>query len=205
LNVVSLPLTINQKQMTIEQNPVRHSATVERISRRSSAKASFKKGIQVSSQCTLVMLGFNYLKAYEAFNSELTLVQDGTRLLEVNNLSRFNERFGDYFISGVRTGGEFYGVARIESFSLARQADLAVKIQAGYMAYQASGRVTDELKEEIRNERIAYFHMQRGGLPKTVATIEDLYNARVKVLEEFTGQYAVPYQVTISPYTELSR
>lgn len=66
-----------------------------------------------------------------------TLTEDAKPLL--SDAKKFRSAFGDMFVRSLKTGGEFYVIARITSASEAHQSKIAASLQAEYNGLVASG------------------------------------------------------------------
>src|SRR5690242_8689881 len=96
-----------------------------------SAKASFAESSNFNSTSTFIVARCvvqNPMTRGRGF----TLTHDAAGLLDPANIERFKTAFGDSFVRGLQTGGEFYAVTRITSTSVATQSKLSASLHAAY-------------------------------------------------------------------------
>jgi hypothetical protein len=61
------------------------------------------------------------------------LVDTAAELLAAGNTTRFREEFGDFYIKGIKTGGEYWAIVEIETTDSSDQTDISNKLQtAGF-------------------------------------------------------------------------
>lgn len=107
-----------------------------------SAKFKFANDIAVNSFSLYVVVGV------QVFNATLTLdnpvlSQAALDLLKANNKSRFRDRFADRFIVGIKTGGEYFAVYKVESTDSQERTTIAAEIHARVGAPPVSGASLD--------------------------------------------------------------
>ena len=119
-------------------------------------------------------------------------------------MDRFRQRFGDRFISGWATGGEFFGSVRIESESTEKQTDIALQVKASFgRLFDASGGFDKSAAEKISKESLEIFVMQTGGSIAPVFNLQDLYDTAVKAAKDIEKGRGVPFSVILESYDEL--
>ena len=168
-----------------------------------SAKFDFKKKCKVSRQATFCVLSFSATNAFESF-SDPKFTPDAEELLRLGEMERFRQRFGDRFISGWATGGEFFGSVRIESESEEKQTEIALQIKASFgRMFSASGGFDKDTASKISKESLEIFVMQTGGNIVPVFNLQELHNTAVKAAQDIRQGKGVPFSVVLESYDEL--
>jgi hypothetical protein len=170
---------------------------------RASAKAKFAERCKISTMSTVCVLSFHATNAFETFHGEIELTPDAEELLRLGDKKRFRERFGDCFVSGRFTGGEFYGTVRIETENEEKDEEIAVAINASYGPFKASGNVDKSLSEKYSREQIEILTWQTGGSVEPVFTLEELFERAKAVARQIANRGATPISVTLDGYEEL--
>lgn len=118
----------------------------------------------------------------------------------------FRQRCGNHFVSGVITGGEFFGYVAVQTQNVDEQEKLSASYSATYGlggSFQSQGQADKDFLEKISNRRTTIEYHRSGGKPEPVRDVASMY----KVLEGFAdsvrGEGAVPYQASLQPYTTL--
>jgi hypothetical protein len=172
-----------------------------------SAKMKFAQECSVTQYCLYVVI------AVEVMNSCLTidspaLVPDAIDLLRTNDMSRFRERFGNRYVSGVKTGGEYYAVFRIQSFDENERTDIAAKISASFHNPVMSASLNVDIsssKETSRNDlNVNVFVYQGGGMSTTETELSQMIEKAHSFPGLVSGPNAIPYQVILDEYAGLA-
>lgn len=171
---------------------------------RASEKFNFVKNCKITTEAVLCVISFSAINSYESFDNP-QLSPDAEELLQLNNLERFRQRFGNRFISGGFTGGEFYGCVKIQSENQEKSMKIANEIKASYGLFVAKGHIKVEksIEEEIRKERIEIHTWQAGGTVKPATTLQDVFDRATEVAKDVAGRKAVPVSVTLEEYSDL--
>ena len=170
---------------------------------RASAKTKFMNKCKVSSQALHCIVSFDATNAFESFDN-VELTEDAEELLKLNKTQRFKDRFGDRFISGRYTGGQFFGSIRIESESYERQESLAVEVKAKLGAFfSAKANVDESSKISISSKEIEILTFQTGGEVIPVFSFKQLLEQSVRVSKAIANGGSVPISFTLDDYAEL--
>lgn len=169
-----------------------------------SAKFGFKERNKVSAQATFCVIRVYALNAYQRYAGP-KLSDEAWKLLENNNKDRFRERFGDYYVSGQRTGVEFYGVIRIEAESVEEQKNIATAIQGSYGA-AVRGQGSVSYNENMRSSRheIEASTFQKGGRVALAVTLDELIAQARSALEQSRTGEGFPFAMELDHYGELA-
>ncbi len=96
------------------------------------------------------------------------LTQEAETLVTNGNQKAFKTAFGDMFVRSLKTGGEFYIVARITSASEEHQSKMAASLHAEYNGLAASGSFKASfdtaMKETQSRCEVTVFMSQAGGI-----------------------------------------
>ncbi len=128
-------------------------------------------------------------------------------LLETNRREEFNTAFGDSFVRGHFTGGEFFAVMRITSLDTATQTDLAVAVQAEINGIVAGGSFNGKFaKANSESHSRSEFHVvfyQKGGTGAeeigTTLSIDDV-KQRLRTLPTAVANHPFPYEIEVATY-----
>jgi hypothetical protein len=174
-----------------------------------SAKFKFANDIAVNSFSLYVVVGV------EVFNATLTLdnpvlSQAAWDLLKVHNQSRFRDRFGDRFILGLKTGGEYFAVYKVESLDRAEASSVAAAIHARAGAPPVAGASLDaDISSRTSSSKykldVSVYVYQSGGTSITTETTLDAIMQKAHLFPTLVGSdAAVPYSMLLHDYTELA-
>ena len=73
------------------------------------AKMEFAQECAVTQYCLYVIIAVEVINSCTSMDNPV-LVPDGVELLRAGDNDRFRERFGNRYISGLKTGGEYYAM-----------------------------------------------------------------------------------------------
>jgi hypothetical protein len=131
-------------------------------------------------------------------------VPDATDLLAAGQMDRFRERFGNRYISGLKTGGEYYAVYRVQSFDEAERTSVAAQISASFHnpALLASlDAAIESSKSTSRNELdVNVFVYSAGGISETETALAQMIEKAHTFPTLVSGGQATPYQVLLDEY-----
>jgi hypothetical protein len=168
------------------------------------AKFGFKERNKVSTQATFCVIRVFALNAYQRLKQP-KLTPDAWDLLKDDNKTRFRERFGDFYVSGQRTGLEFYGVIRIEAESVEQQKQIATSIQGSYgLAVSGQGSVNYNGNMKSSKHEIEASTFQKGGQVALAITLNELVAQARSALEQSRHGEGFPFTMELHHYTELA-
>ncbi len=171
-----------------------------------SAKVDFSKKTGYNSVSTFVvahMVITNIITRGHNFR----ISQNAKALLDSNQIDAFQTAFGDSFVRGLFTGGEFYAVMRITSVDTSVQTDLAVKLQMEINGGVAGGSFSGALnKANSEQHSRAEFHVtyyQSGGAGEaeigTTLSVDEV-KARLHNLPTAVMNHPVPHMIEVATY-----
>ncbi|KLL10629.1 hypothetical protein FrCorBMG51_16735 [Protofrankia coriariae] len=174
----------------------------------SEGKFDFAERSRFNSQSTFLVArtymttGFQRIVNPQPTDDAKALVADG-------RTDRFRERYGDLFINGIRSGGEYLAVISITSQRTEDQSKLAVSLKASFDGIAAGGSVDASLKKEIEEIRsrseVRVSTYQRGGTGDQVsytATLDQV-NQRLATFPIAVEQAPKAIYVLATPYSSL--
>lgn len=173
-----------------------------------SAKTKFSESTKFNSTSTFLVarcIVENALRRGKNF----AVTPGAKALLTPEGFDAFKNAFGDSFVRGLQTGGEFYAVIRITSISTSTQSELAATLQAEANGLVVGGSfkgafTTANESASTRSEFAATMY-QRAGTGTQIAptvTIEDV----IKRFQEFPAiahANAAAYEVEVATYDTL--
>jgi hypothetical protein len=171
-------------------------------------KAQFAESTKYNSTSTILtakVIVQNPFKRGRDFN----LTEPAKGLLNPLQKETFTKAFGDSFVRGLQTGGEFYAVVRLTSVSTAKQAELAASLQAAYNGVVASAEFEAKFKEanlssSTRSEFSGMMYQRAGtGEKISVLTKIDDILERVENFPKIVQAEPVAYEVEVATYDTL--
>lgn len=173
-----------------------------------SAKAKFSESSNFNSTSTFLVahcIVHNPLRRGKNFK----VSSDAKALLDANRFREFKTAFGDSFVRGLQTGGEFYSVIRITSMSASKQFDLAATLQAEANGLVAGGSFKASFTEanssaSTRSEFTATMYQNAGSGPE-IAPIVEISEAitRFKRFPEIASASAAAFETEVATYDTL--
>ena len=175
-----------------------------------SLKVQFSQKTDYNQSSTFVLASFQVLNAVTRGHD--VSIPDGSpakQLIEANRMDDFGNSFGDYFVRGMNTGGEFYAVIRITSLSQDRETSLAASlhgaINGGIAAaeFSADMKAASSAKEEHTETSVTYY--QASGLGAEIgATLkpEDVM-LRLGNFPAAVATHPVPTSVELASYNTI--
>lgn len=174
-----------------------------------SGKFNYARESRFNSQST-------FLLARCVVENAFTQVEDpqirpeASELLRQGKADLFQQRYGDGFVRGMQTGGEFFAVISVTSSSKEEQESIAASLQAKYGGLFASVEVDvkldSETKSKISRSELSISTYQRGGSGDDQSLTADIESVMVR-LKAFPAQVKispVPYAVQVANYNTLA-
>lgn len=95
------------------------------------------------------------------------LIPEAVQLLQNNKPDRFRERFGDVFVAGIHTGGEYFAIFQITGTDETEKESLATMVSASFSTIGASANLgvnIENAKQQSRSHLdMRVFTFQNGG------------------------------------------
>jgi hypothetical protein len=171
-----------------------------------SLKASFANNTGYNTASTFVV-------ARSVINNEITRGQnfrvkpDAQRLLNAPTTEEFTRAFGDSFVRGQLTGGEFYAVMRITSVDTSTQTSLTADLKAELGNPLLGGSFDAHLQMANKDSRtrsdFSVQFYQKGGAGKeeigTTLSVQDVKD-RLQNLPSGVQNHPFPYEIEVATY-----
>lgn len=170
------------------------------------AKMQFAQQCAVTQYCLYAVLAVEVINSCESVDGPV-LVPDATDLLTVGQMDRFRQRFGNRYISGLKTGGEYYAVYRVQSFDEEERTSVAAQISASFHnpALSASLNVSIENSKStsVNELDVNVFVYSAGGVSTTETALAEMIDKAHIFPTLVSGNQAIPYQVLLDEYAGL--
>jgi hypothetical protein len=167
-----------------------------------SAKMSYAESCHFQSNSVFVLVSASVQQAVSSINAP-TIDPAAAALLASGDTSDFQDRYGDMFVRGMITGGEFYGVIEISTTSTSDQESLSTSLSGSYGLFGASASVDQSFSKATQNRSVKVTCFIQGGqdspLPTDVGSL-------VSAISNWPGTLAgkgVPYTVLLADYNIL--
>jgi hypothetical protein len=170
-----------------------------------SAKARFSESTNYNSMSTFIVASVvveNPLRRGRGFK----ITADAKALLDSLQMENFDRAFGDSFVRGLQTGGEFYSVVRITSVSTSRQAELAAALQLEYNGLAAAGSFKAQFDHETseqhaKSEFTSVMYQRAGsGVEISPTVTMDEVISRFKKFPQIAADSASAYETEVATY-----
>ncbi len=171
-----------------------------------SAKVDYANQCDFSSFSTYIIVHVTVANAFEDIVDPV-FHPDAVELLKNNNTERFRERFGDCFISGLRTGGEYFAIYQLTSTSESKRESLAVDVQAHYNGIIASAdlrvKIATARSETSGRVDTRVFVYREGSIRTADITAEDIMETARQFPVEIGEGEAFVYGAMLQDYKTL--
>jgi hypothetical protein len=170
------------------------------------AKMQFAQQCAVTQYCLYAVLSVEVINSCQSID-EPKLTQEGTDLLTVPDVKRFRERFGNRYISGLKTGGEYYAVYRVQSFDKDERTSVAAQISASFHNPVLSATLNADIESSKSNSTneldVNVFVYSAGGVSETETELSEMIEKAHTFPTLVAGDRATSYQVILDEYTGL--
>lgn len=164
-----------------------------------SAKFSFASSTKVQTSSIFLLLkctktfGFQHIPNPNLTPEAATLVQNG-------NAGLFYDKYGNYFISGISSGGEFYGMIQVDTKSQEDHESMSASLSASYGPFnaEASTNLSNALTQTNSALKVGLTY-SGGNVTKTPTTPQELLAAKDEWEKSVVNQ-AKPTLVLLMPW-----
>jgi hypothetical protein len=171
-------------------------------------KFKFAEESRFNSSSTFLVARADIQNAFERVQNPIP-VQDAQDLVRDGKTELFRKRYGDFFIRGVKSGGEYIAVLSITNESQQEQRELGVALKASFDGIAAGGSVSVAIQSKVESLRerseIRVSTYQRGGSGAQISytgTVEDVMN-RLKTFASAVQENPKAYSVQAASYDTL--
>jgi hypothetical protein len=172
-------------------------------------KVQYAKEVKFNSQSTFLLARCFVEKAFEQCE-DATLKREAAELLGRGDNKGFQERFGDGFVRGMLTGGEFHVVISLASISRSQQEEVAASLQAKYgglfTEVDVDVKLDEKTKQTMARTELNVTTFQRGGSGTETSFTKDVEDvmARLKSFPAIVEANPVSYGVQVASYNTLN-
>ena len=173
-----------------------------------SAKAKFSENSNFNSTSTFLVARC-VVENPMLRGKNFKVTADAKALLDAQRFEEFGQAFGDSFVRGLQTGGEFYSVIRITSVAVGKQVELAATLQAEANGLVASGSFSAAFSQAnssttTRSEFTATMFQKAGSGAQIAPTVEisEVIN-RFKTFPQIARDSAAAYETEVATYDTL--
>jgi hypothetical protein len=173
-----------------------------------SAKTSFLSSFKQNSFTIYVLVQVLVTNEQTLLDlSKIELKPSAATLFE-SNPQAFTQQYGDSFIYGLITGGEFLGVLEIESSSASEFRDIKASLsgKASYGLFSGNAKATFEqsLQKITSSYQMKATILRRGGSGALEqVTPDNLVKEALEFPSEVTGSSGFPYTALVIPYNHI--
>ena len=174
-----------------------------------SGKFKYAKEAKFNSQATFLLARCVVENAFTQAEDP-QLKPEASELLRQGKADNFQQRYGDGFIRGMQTGGEYFAVISVTSSSQEEQESISASLQAKYGGLFASVdvdvHVDSNTKSKISRSELSVSTYQRGGTGDDQSLTGDIeaVMARLKAFPTQVKNNPVPYDVQVANYNTLA-
>ena len=140
-------------------------------------KFGYSNEVKFNSQSTFLLARCTVQNAFIQCEDAL-IKPDAGKLIEQGKLAPFQQRFGDGFVRGMQTGGEFHAVIAITSIDREEQTSIAASLRGKYGGLFASVQVDTSLdsktKSKIAKAELRVSTFQKGGQGDDLSFTDDI-------------------------------
>lgn len=174
-----------------------------------SMSAQFVNNVKQNSFSIYIVVRTVVTNAERILDLSRIQLQDRAAKLWVNNPNAFIEQYGDAFVYGIVTGGEFFGVLEIQTESADDyrevKASLSGKGQYGVFSGKASASFSETLSNITTSYQMRATVLRQGGTGALMQTItaDELRDSALAFPGEVSGESGYAYGALLVPYNHI--
>ncbi len=168
-----------------------------------SARMDYAKKCNINSSSVFLIVS---VQVTQAFTSVKTLGIDPTAAALIANgkTAQFQEQYGDKFVRGLQTGGQFFGVIEIATENETDKEKVQVDVSGSYATISGSGSVQSDFSKTIANHNThVQCYYEGGDSSILVPTAVDTMIARATGFPRELQGHGVPYLALLDDYSVL--
>jgi hypothetical protein len=173
-----------------------------------SEKFKFAESCNVKTTSVFLVVSVSVTNSEQQMSNE-TLQSPGPELLAQGNAARFREEFGDYYVKGIQSGGEYFCVMEMTTESESDKTDVLNQLEAGGgvfggASFDVKTQLTDTLNRISEKHAIHARSFQVGGADTNQPTdaagaVDHAAQFAAKVREK-----SLPFRALIQDYQALN-
>lgn len=162
-----------------------------------------------NSQSSFIVASCRVQNAFLQVN-HANLLPEAAQMLKDNRPDVFKTTYGDSFVRGLLTGGEFFAVVQITSTDEETQKSLAASLHAECQGLVASGSFSMAFNQESSSKKskteVAINFYQRAGQDEQLAFTKnaDEVLARLKAFPSIARAHPIGYEAEVANYNTLA-
>jgi len=173
-----------------------------------SAKAKYVNKISQNNYVIYIIVSVSVTNYFSVMDMSTSALSAAAGELYANHPDEFLQQYGDTFVYGVSTGGEFIGILEIESSSSSEfnsiKAAVNGKASYGIFKGEAKAEFSKCLQEITSSYSLNGSIFRRGDSgPLNNMTPEEFTQAAVTFPEDVAGDNGYPYSAIIVPYSHI--
>lgn len=172
-------------------------------------KFGYSNEVKFNSQSTFLLARCTVQNAFIQC-ADAKIKPDAAKLIEQGKIDPFQKRFGDGFVRGMQTGGEFHVVIAITSIDREEQTSIAASLRGKYgglfAAIEVDTKLDSNTKSKIAKAELRVSAFQKGGQGDDLSPTNDIeaVMARLKAFPKIILEHPVPYDVQVASYDTLA-
>lgn len=167
-----------------------------------SAKLDFVRNCSFNSFSLFMLARVAVMNSFRQMR-DVRLTESAAALVASGEGERFRERFGDSFVRGLLTGGEFFAVLEIETSSEGEKEDVSGQVEGGYGTFSAEVEFSSSVAALASHSSVKVSSFQRGGDTTQAETASAIAKKALEFGPDVAGDRGVPYAVTLMDYRSL--
>jgi hypothetical protein len=165
-----------------------------------SARMDYSKSCHMNSSSVFLMVNIQVTNAFTMIKQP-GITPQAAQLLAAGNTSAFQQQFGNMFVRGLQTGGQFFGVIEIETSSQTDQQSVSAKVSAAYGPFGGSGSFSDSFKQAVSNRNVKVTcYIEGGTIPNPLPSTVDMLMQAASAWPPTVAANAVPYSALVDGY-----
>ncbi|MDH6284041.1 hypothetical protein [Prescottella agglutinans] len=170
------------------------------------AKVEYAQSCDFSSFSTYVIVRVTVRNAFRSIDSP-KFTQDAEDLIKNENNVRFRERFGDGYIHGIKTGGEYFAIYQLTSTSLSERESLSVSVKAAYDGVitkaALSTAISTAKSQSVSNLQVQVYVYRQGTIQDADLDVVDIMETAKTFPVDVAGENAFAYSALVQDYRTL--
>ena len=165
-----------------------------------SGKFAFAESTQVNSYSLFLLVSVAARNAFEQV-LDIQFTENAASLMQQGQAEAFRRRYGDTFVRGMLTGGEFYAVLEIKTRSTEEKQEMSAEMSASYGTFvDAEGEFEEELTSKLQDKQMSIYAFAKGGDDTVPRTLEEVVQKAINFPTTVAGDRSVPYAALLVDY-----
>jgi len=167
-----------------------------------SARLDFAKNCHVHSSSVFVFVAVTVTLAFQSIKQP-GISDTAGALLSNGQTDRFQAQFGDMFVRGIQTGGQFVGLIEVITRDETDKQSVSVGLQGSYTAFKVSGEFDQTFTQTVTSHQTTVrCHIEGGQDSPIPVQIDEMMDAATKFPGTVPGN-AIPYTALLDSYSIL--